>query len=56
DHNYEQLELLSFKDMCREQKLLALLRELQTDLMNDDNIPLENLSQDKPSDLFRKVC
>jgi hypothetical protein len=44
--------------MRREQKLLVFLRDLQTDLMHDDNIPLENFPQDnlQPSDLLRKVC
>ncbi|CAG8612746.1 7826_t:CDS:2, partial [Acaulospora morrowiae] len=56
DHNVEQPERL--KDMSREEKLLAFIREVTTEIMEVDNDSSEVLSPDnyRPFEFLRKLC
>src|SRR3954471_3671892 len=56
DHHIKQLAQLGFNDMCREEKLLAFIREISTEVMDVDNNLSEILPQDQPSVLLRKLC
>ena len=51
----EQLEQLGWKNMSREERLLAFIHEVSTELMEIDSNSSEVIPQDQPSVILRKL-